>query len=808
MVPFTQDVRYAARTLRKAPGVALAAVLALGLGIGATTAIFSLVDATLLRPLPFHEADRLVKLFERAPQHPRNQVALLNFQDWRDQSRSFASMAGASSGALTALSDGSGAMAETVAVQNVTPGFFEVLGIKPVAGRAFAPGETNDLPLVMLSERVWRNRFSSHASIVGGTVTLGGIPNTVIGIVPADFEILSRVDVWTLLPRGLTTQARRLHFLDVIARLGPGVTIDEARADLAVVAENIARVSPETNKGWGVTIEPLQRAIVSDELRRTSLVLGGGVLFILVMACANVANLLLARGLGRTRELAVRAALGGSRARIIRQLLTESLLLALTGGAVGVLLSWTMLRMSPSLIPPRTIPAGIVLAMDWRLTAFALALTCVASLASGVAPAWQATRVSLVEAMGAGRRASTGHGGRIRAALAVVQIAVALLLLTGAGLFVRTIVSLNHVAPGFRADRLLTLSVALPFYRYRTPDRWQQFYETVTRDAAALPGVRAASFVCCDVPLDGYSLGQSFEVAGDPPHDRANLPLAHLQLVGPRYFETMGISILEGRAFAETDAGRSTPVCIVNQEFARRYLPGRDPLAAAVNVTPLTMRASPPVSRQIVGVIGQVKLRPGEVEPAVEIYIPFEQNPWFTAKFVVRAAADNPMSLAQAIKAAIVRKDKDLTVTRVRTMEDVASEATAPPRFRAQLVGAFAALAIVLAGVGLVSVLSYSARQRAREFGIRMALGARRTDVVRLVLAQGLTLAGVGLMAGSASAIVLLRFVTTLLFGVEPFDPITFTGAAAVVALLTIVACAAPAVLAIRADPALTLRQD
>ena len=807
MPTIAQDLRYAARSLRRAPGVSVGAMLVLGLGLGAATTIFSLVDAALLRPLPFHDADRLVKIFERAPQHARNQVALLNFQDWRDQSGSFASMAGATFGASTSLSDASGATPETVATQSVTPGFFEVLGIRPVAGRVFAPGESNDLPYVVLSERIWRSRFNRDPSIVGGAIKLGGIPNTVIGVV-SDFELLSRADVWMLLPKGLTTQARRMHFLDVIARLKPGVPIETARADLTLVAENIARISPETNRGWGVTIEPLQQAIVSDALRRTSLVLGAGVLFILLMACANVANLLLARGLERTREIAVRAALGGSRARIMRQLLTESLLLALAGGAVGGVLSWTLVRAAPSFIPAGIIPPGIVLAVDWRLTAFALALTCLAALASGVAPVWQATRVSLVEAMGAGNRAAGGRGGRVRSALAVVQIAAALLLLIGAGLFVRTIVTLNRVAPGFRTGRLLTMSVSLPFFRYRTPDHWQQFYETVARETVRLPGVRDASFVCCDVPLDGYSLGQSFEVVGDPPHDRANMPLAHLQIVGPRYFETMGISIVRGRAFADTDAGASAPVCMVNEEFVRRYLPGRDPLSATVSVTPLTMRASPAVERQVVGVIGQVKLRASEPEPAVEVYLPFAQNPWFSARVVVRTAIEQPLSLAQPVRAAIARIDKDLAVTRVRSMEEVAAEATAPPRFRAQLVGAFAALSMLLATVGLLSVLSYSARRRAREFGIRMALGARRADVVRLVVAEGVELAGAGLLVGVAAAFTLLRFVAALLFGVRPLDPIAFSAAAGIVGLLALAASVAPAMLATRADPAVILRQE
>jgi len=803
---FLQDVRIAIRTLRKAPAFALGAALVLALAIGATTAIFSLVDAALLRPLPFRDAGRLVRLFERSPQTPRSQVAFSDFEDWRDQSHSFAGFAGAMVGGQTSLTDGSGAAADSVVTQSVTPGFFEVLGVAPVAGRTFAPSDKAS-PVTVISDRLWRTRFNANPSLVGGSIRVGGIPRTVIGIVPAGFELLTKADVWTPPPSTLMTPSRRVHFLDVIARLAPGITIDQARADVGLIADNIARIAPETNKGWNVTIEPLQRSIVSDELRRTALALGTGVLFVLLMACANVANLLLARGVDRTRELAVRAAIGGSPARLVRQMLTESLLLAVIGGTGGIALAWAIVRAAPALIPPRTIPPGIVLALDWRLVAFAVGLTFATSLASGCAPAWQATRVSLVEAMGAGTRAAVGRGGRLRAAFAVLQVATALLLVAGAGLFVRTIVSLNRVDGGFRGERLLTMSVSLPLNRYATADRWQRFYDDVTTDAANLPGVRGASFVCCDVPLDGFGLGQSFEVVGETSHDPANLPIAHLQLAGPRYFETMSIPVRAGRTFEETDNRASAPVCIVNEEFVRRYIHGRSPIGASVNVTPLTLRPTPPIARTIVGVVGQVKRTPGDVEPGIEIYLPFAQNAWFSGSFVVRAAMEDPTALTPAIKAIVAGKDQDIAVTRVRTMDAVAAEATASPRFRAQLVAAFAALAIVLAGVGLLSVLSYSVRQRKQEFGVRVALGARPSDVLRIVLAEGAVLAALGLTVGLVSAVVLLRFVTSLLFGVTPLDPLTLATAAAVVAALTIAACAAPAIRAIRTDPALMLRQ-
>jgi putative ABC transport system permease protein len=809
---FWHDLRYGVRLFRKAPLFTLGSVFVLALGIGLTTAMFSLVDAALIRPLPFPDSRQLVMMWERLPQNARNRVAGLDFVDWSEQNRSFAGMA-ATMGVFTSSFRATDAdVPETVSMERVTPGFFEVLGVRPIAGRTFTaddvpagaelrPGVFSDVAVI--SERFWRSRFGSDPTVIGRTIRLGssGDSRRVIGIMPADFQLLGRVDVW-MTTVDLRLAARRLRFLQVIARLKPDVTLEQARSEMGAIAERIAVDAPETNRGVGVTIEPLHQAIVGDELKTTTLVLGGVVTFVLLLACANIANLILARGVGRAREIAVRAAVGGSRMRIMRQLIAESLILGLAGGAVGLALSWAVLRAAPAVIPARTIPDSIVLGLDWRLSLFAVGLTLVTGVIVGLVPAWHAVRVSLLEAMTAGGRASTDRAGRTRTALAAIEIAAALLLLTGAGLFVRTLMALNQQDRGYRAENVVTFSVG----RGGTvsQDVLTAYFESIEREVAAVPGVLVTGLTS-DLPLDGQTSTQPFTVVGDSPVDVTLQTNAHYQIVTPRYFETLGIRLLQGRGFTDRDTSNAVPVCIVNEELARRYFSGRNPIGARISVPSVTVKI--PVEREIVGVIRQVALRPGETDRPLEIYVPLAQNAWTTATLAVRTAGD-PAPIVPSIKAAIARVDRNQAVSRVRTMEDVAAEATARPRFRAQLVGAFAALAVVLAAVGIFSVLMFTVQQRAREFGIRLALGAHRRDIFRLVLNGGIRLTAVGLAIGLFASVLLVRSLNSLLFAVAPFDPMTFTAAAVGIAAIALAACIGPALRAVRADPAATLRAE
>jgi putative ABC transport system permease protein len=810
----TQDVRQALRLIRKAPWFTAASVAVLGLGIGATTAIFSLVDAALLRPLPFRDAHQLVTVWERSPTNPRNLASLGNFFDWRQQSTTATAMAGIVGMARFPLSDASGPP-ETVALQTVTSAFFDVVGVAAIHGRTYTPqddiaaGPNGRGAGFVMSERLWRNRFGADPNIVGKTVNISSPPQavTIIGIVPASFQLFGAADLWEHLPI-VSSNVRGQRALRVVARLKPEASIEQARSDFERMARDIAKVSPATNNGWSVTVEPLQEAIVGGDLRTTTLVLGGVVLFVLLLVCANIANLMLARGAGRTREMAVRAALGGTRRQIARQLLAESATLGLLGGAAGLAVAAALLRVAPSVVPPDAIPSDIALTLDWRLAAFALLMTLVTVLLFGSAPAWQAARVSLVEAMNTGGRGASDRAGRVRASLAVLEIAVALLLMTGAGLLVRTLMSLNNVDAGYRAERVVTMSIRLPFRRLinARPGDLPRYWQSIEEAVAAVPGVRVAA-LGRDVPLGGLGGRQPFEIAGAPVVDRANRPLAHFNVVSPRYFSALGISLVRGRGFTERDSHDATPVTVVNEEFVRRHLAGRDPIGERVTVQSLTFPVRQ-VAREIVGVVRHVKTRPDEpAEDALQIFVPIAQNDWMDTTIVARADGD-PMRLMPQITAAIARTDPSQAVSQVRTMEAVAAAATSRPRFRAQLVTAFALLAALLAAVGIFSVLTFMVQQRAREFSVRLAIGANASDLLRLVLGGGLKLTVIGVAIGVAASLALVRSLATLLFGVQPLDPLTFVVAPLALTVVALLACLVPAIRALRADPVAALRAE
>jgi putative ABC transport system permease protein len=805
-VSIWRDLHYAARSLRRAPGFTAVTVIVLAVGIGANSAMFSLVDATLLRPLPFPQANRLTMLWERSTRFGHNRVAPLNFLDWSEQQHTFTSIAAIAGGSRTLT--GSGGEAIRIPGQAVTWQFFDVLGITPIAGATFNANDAQQRRyVVVIGEHLWRDRFSSDPGAIGQSMMLDGMPYTIVGVAPASFQILYPSDMWTLFVPKRSPEQRQQHYMQVIGRLKPGATIEQARADMSGIADHIGEIAPDTNKGWSVTIEPLRDGIVGADLKTTSLVLAGVVGFVLLMACANVANLLLARGLGRSREIAIRAALGGSRARIIQQLLTESLLLAAIGGVCGGALAWTAIRFAPAVLPARTLPAAVGLAFDARVAAMALALSLFTVLLFGLVPAWQASAAPLAEMASAGGRGSSRHAGGLRAALVVGEVAAAVLLLSGAGLLVRTLIALNRVDPGYRADRLLTVQLGLPLNRYTTEESLSTFYRSAERELTAIPGVTAAA-IGVTLPLDGWDIGQGFTIVGDPPIERSRIPSAHYQIVSPDFFRALGIDVLRGRAFTEQDDERSAAVCIVSEEFVRRFLGGRDPVGMRLSVGMMAYPGTPAfVTREVVGVSRQVIEQPGDKELPPQIYVPIRQNPWYTAAIAVQAAGD-PMSFLPQVKAAIARVNKDLPLTRVRTMDEVAAEATSQPRFRAELVGFFAVLALLLAAVGVFGVLAFSVGQRRREFGIRVALGARTSDVLRLVLAGAFKMTATGVVIGLAAAAALTRFLGTLLFAVEPTDPATFAATAAMLTLAALIACALPAWRATRVDPAVALRQD
>lgn len=801
----SQDVRYGLRLLRQAPGFTALAAGVLALGIGTMSAMFSIVDAVLLRPLPFNEPTKLAMLWEDAPGNPRNRVSPLNFLDWHDNNRVFSSMAAVVGGDRT-LQTKNGP--EYLTGQGVTSEFFHLFEVRPVIGRQFvAEDDRARTDVVMIGESMWRTRFGSDPKVIGSTLTLNDKPALVIGVVPQQFEILWKSELWTLFTIKRSPEQRRMHYMQVLGKLKPGVSITQAQADMTLVANELARIAPETNKGWGVTVEPLRAALVGRELRVTTLVLAGVVAFVLLMACANVANLMLARSAGRGPEMAVRAALGASNPRLIRQLLTESVLLSVIGGFAGLLLASEIIVAAPELLPYGTLPVGFPLTIDAHVTIFAVVVTLLTGLLFGLAPAWQVRRGSLVTALRSGGRTATSGHTTLLSAIATVQIAVGVMIVAGAVLLVRTLERLNQVDPGFHADRVLAMHITLPTSRYPTPEKALIFYQNVERDLSALAGVRRAAFGS-SLPLQGWKIGQSFEIVGEAPRSESEFPAAHYQIVSPQYFETLGIPLRSGRIFDEHDTAAAPEVAIVNDEFVRQYLNGRRAIGAHLRVQAMDPGGPRPVEREIIGVIEQVKVEGlGEKQNDVEVYVPIMQNPWYWASLVVRSSGE-PMAMVEPVKEVIAKYDDRLPVTNIQTMDQIARESIAKPRFRARVVGALATLALILSAAGVFGVLAFSVAQRTREFGVRLALGAQVSDLLRIVLRRSAMLALAGIGIGMLGAAMLARSLSALLFGVQPLDPISFISAPVLLALVVVAASVIPAIRAARTDPAVVLRQE
>jgi putative ABC transport system permease protein len=800
-----RDLRYAARLLARNPGFTCAAVLVLALGIGASSAIFSVVDAALLRPLPFPHPDELAVLWEKPPGNPVKRTyraTPLDFQDWRDQNTVFSGLAAVSGGSRTLMTRSG---AELIPGQQVSRDFFSVLGVPPLAGRDFqAQDERSNAKVVLLSEKVWRSHFGADPGIVGRTIPLDGESYAVVGIMPARAQIFFQADLWTLFVVKQSPEQRRPHYLMVIGRMKPGVTLGQSRAAMGAVADSLSKLFPATNKDWGITIEPLRDTIVGSELRGTTVVLGGVVALVLLMACANVANLLLARGAARGREMAVRVALGAGRGSLVRQLLTESLALAIIGGCAGLALAYVLISAAPRLLPDGTLPVGMALTLDLRIAAFTAAVTIVTGLFFGLAPVWQISRSGVAEGLRSGGRGASSGNSRLLDGLATAEIAIAVLVVIGAGLFLRTFSRLAEVDPGYHAERVLTGHIILPLSAYPTTERALGFYEAVQRELDSSPAVRSVSFGG-SLPLAGWDIGQGFRVVGDPPLPPDRLEAIHYQIVGARYFETLGIPLLAGRSFDVRDRKGAQEVAIVNQEFVRRYLHGRNPVGMHIAVNAMGQMGTM-VEREIVGVSGQVHVDSlGEVN-AIEVYVPNTQNPWFSASIALRGADE--AALATALRTAVAHVDRALAVSQVRTMDEIAADSVARPRFRARMLGGFAVVTLVLAAAGIFGVLAWAVNQRRREFGIRMAVGAQPRNVLRMVLGRALRIATIGVAGGLGAAALLARAATTLLFRVEPLDVTAYAFAGVLLTAVALAAAIIPALRAAHVDPAITLREE
>jgi putative ABC transport system permease protein len=794
------DLRYALRLLWKTPGFTAVAVITLGLGIGACAAIFSVVNSVLLRPLPLPDPGRLVLIQETFPPTvSETTVASGRYLIWREQATSFASL-----GALSGMSynlTGAG-QPEHLYAARITASLLSTLGVQPALGRNFLPEEDalyGQETVAMLSHGLWQRRFGARREVIGQVVQLNGRPHAVVGVMPLDSALPDRVEVFT--PMGLQAWWRGNFMgrsMQVHARLKPGITAAQAQSELTTVNERIAREHPEA-RGWGVKVTLLTEAVVGP-VRPVLLSLLGAVGFLLLIVCANVASLLLARATARSREMAVRAAIGASRGRIVRQLLLESLLLAGLGGLLGVLIAEGGLSALLALAP-RTLPRAGRIAVDVRALGFTLVLAAVTGAAFGLAPAFQAARVRLQETLKQGRgTGESGHRRRLRGALVVGEVAVAIWLLAGAGLLMRSFARLADVSPGFNPREAQAATVFLPRPQYTMPAEHVAFARQAMAEIAALPGVKAVA-VAANIPFsdvhltDTTATSRRFTIPGRPPASEADIPVSAWYTVSPDYFRAMGIPLLRGRAFEERDAAGTQGVAIISESVARRYFPGEDPLGKFIEI-------AGPGAREIVGIVGDVKARSLDGEAGLQTYQPFAQASDNDQVFVVRA--DRPI----AIQAAIARVDPILPVYDARPITSFVEGSLARQRFTMTLFAVFSGVALLLAAIGIYGVMAYSVGQRTAEIGIRMALGAHSRQVMRLMLIQGGQLVGLGVVAGVVGALVLTRFLDRLLFEVGAHDPLTFAATVAVLALVAAVACALPARRAARVDPMVALRQE
>ena len=806
------DLRYALRMLARSPGFTAVAVFALALGIGANTAIFSVVDAVLLRPLPYDEPDRLVMIWEtnHTSAVTRSQASPVTYTEWRDNSGLFEQIAGWWYPQLN-LTDDQGDPERARAI-DVTDRFFDVLGVDAHVGRTFLPGEDQQQAesVVVIGYGLWQRRFGSDPDAVGKAVRLDGVPHTIVGVMPRGFDFPDGSEVWRGLGWDPSRHSREARFFDVIARLRPGLPLEQAQVDLDALAGRLSEDYPNSNRGWGAVLVPMHAQLVGD-VRPALLVLFGAVGFVLLIACANVANLLLARATAREKEIAIRLALGACRGRLICQLLTESLLLACLGAAAGLLLAWLAVNIFAA-ANPIDIPRLDSVAVDARLLAFTLGAAVVTALLFGMVPAIQTSRPNFDQAVKDGTRESGASPGSrsVRTLLVASEVAIALMLLVGAGLLLKSFGRLQQVNPGVQATNVLSMNLQLSFAAYPEWEQVSEFYTRLVDHLEVIPGVRSAAATAFLVLEQGWPIDTSVEgqIAGAPGTE----PKLQYHQVSSRYFETVGIPLLSGRAFTVRDDLDAPGVAILNQAAVRRLFPTEDPIGRRiVNIStiigPLGRWLLDEAAVEIVGVVADAKNTSltTDVEPA--IYFPQRQYPYRSMNVVVRGEGP-PLGLVSAIREGVWELDTGMPLADVKTLDQHLGEQMAQPRFSMMLLSIFAALALVLAGIGLYAVMAYAVSQRRRELGVRMALGAQEGDILGLVLRQGMTVAIGGVGAGLLGAFLVSRVLRSLLFGVSPTDVTTFGGVTLLLLVVTFLACCLPARRATRVDPVVALRTD
>lgn len=796
-------MRYGVRMLAKKPGFTFVAIITLALGIGATSTIFSFANGILLRPLPYNDADQLVLIDEISVKRGVDSmgVSFPNFLDWRQQNQVFSGIAAFQGSDLTLTGGGE---PEQLYGTKISYNTFEILGVSPVLGRTFT--ESEDHPeqnrVVILSHGLWRRRFGADPAIIGQNIMINNRPCEVVGVMPPGFKFPDSAQLW--MPLALDTQlwTRTDHGLSAIARLKPGVTIEQAQQDMSGVALGIEELNPVTNEGLGVRLTSLRDGLVSDY--RTALVILLGVVgLVLAIACANVANLLLARASSRHKEMAIRTSLGASRWRILRQLLTESLLLGILGGAMGLLIAYWGIDLLLAAIPI-DIPFWMKFDMDSRVLIFTTSISILTALFFGIVPAFHALKIDLNETLKEGGRgtASASRNG-LRRLLVIGEVALSMILLIGAGLMIRSFVRLVEVNPGVNAENVLAVTINLPRAKYDKPDKRFNFFRELRERVSRLPGVESSSAVS-GLPLDGNNWGRSLTVEGYPVLSVGQAPVINHCVVTPNYFRTLGIPMLEGRDFNESDTRNGLKVTIIDAGLAREYWPNESPIGKRV-------RFGPPENNEpwhtVVGVVGDVKHESLELTRRRSVYLPHAQITLGDLTLTVKTAS-NPQSLIAAIRGEIKDIDPDQPVTSARTMEEVISRSVWQPRLFTILFGVFAVVALILASVGIYGVMAFSVSQRTQEIGIRLALGAQKRDVVKMVVVQGMTLSLIGTGVGLVGAFALTRLMESLLFEISTTDTATFITLAAMLIAVSALACYIPARRATRVDPVTALRYE
>jgi putative ABC transport system permease protein len=800
-----KDIRFGLRTLIRNPATTLVAMLTLALGIGANSAIFSVVDGVLLEPLPYAQPDELVMVWESAPKlgFPRFSVAPPNFADWKKQSRSFDHLVAIGRDRFNLTG---GEQPEVLVGASVSPDFFQMLGAIPAVGRGFQEeeGRSGQGKVAVLSYGLWQRRFGADRDIAGRPITLNGESYTVVGVAPRGLELPRKAELWVPLAVDFASENRGAHWLGTVGRLKDGVSLEKAKTEMVGIASRLAQQYPDTNAEWTVDVVRLQDVVVED-IRPALLILLVAVAFVLLIACANVANLLLARVASRERELAVRAALGATRTRLVRQMLTETVVLFVAGGALGLLLAYWGVGALVAL-DPEGIPRAQEIGVNGRVLGFTFLVSLATGLLFGLVPALSATGRRLYGALKEGGRAMAGgvQGRFVRGFLVGLEVGVALALLVVAGLLIQSFARLSGVDPGFRPEGVLTARVSIPQYKYPDEERQALFYQQLQERLAAIPGVEQAATIY-PLPLSGANMILAYQVEGRPAPPPSQVPATHVRMVSPGYFRALSIPVVQGRAFDARDRRGAQPVVIVNQTLAAREWPGESPLGKRFTFDDSTQ----PDARwlTVVGVVRDVRHGTLDEEKTAEAYWPQAQGPSPEAFLVLRTEGD-PASLSAAVRAAVRELDRDLPIDRIRPMQQVVDEALSQSRFKTLLLGLLAGLALVLAAVGVYGVVSYSVAQRTHEIGIRMALGARPNQVLQLVVVQGMRIVLIGAAFGLALAGWASRFLRDHVFGVSATDPVTFLLVPAVLLLVALVANWLPALRATRVDPLEALRYE